>query len=44
MFVGNLTQREWDRAGHFCRECEEAYAAPMLMHRTTVRKEYRVHT
>jgi hypothetical protein len=44
MFVGNLTLREWDRTDHFCKECEEAYAAPVLMQRSTVRQEGRVNT
>jgi hypothetical protein len=41
MFVGNLTQREWDQVGHFCRECEEAYPAPVLMNRPGTGKEWR---
>lgn len=24
-FVGNLTPREWDHAGHLCKDCEESY-------------------
>jgi hypothetical protein len=34
MFVGNLSQRDWDRGGHFCRECEEVYARPLMLRRT----------
>jgi hypothetical protein len=42
MFVGNLTKKEWDRAGHFCKECEEAYAQPLLLNRASAKKEWEV--
>jgi hypothetical protein len=44
MFVGNLTKKDWDRAGHFCKECEEAYSAPLLMNGSAAGKEWTVHT
>ena len=42
MFVGNLTKRDWDRAGHFCKECDEAYTQPLLLNRASARKEWEV--
>jgi hypothetical protein len=44
MFVGNLSRKDWDRAGHFCRECEEAYPAPLLMNGPAPRKERSIHS
>jgi hypothetical protein len=30
-FVGNMTLREWDQAGHLCQECEESYGTPGMI-------------
>jgi hypothetical protein len=40
MFVGNLTKKDWDRAGHFCKECDEAYTQPLLLNRASAKKEW----
>jgi len=39
MFVGNLSRKDWDRGGHFCKECDEAYAAPLLVNGSVAGKE-----
>lgn len=44
MFVGNLSKRDWDRAGHFCKECEDAYAVPLLMDGSAAGKEWTLRT
>ena len=42
MFVGNLTQKDWDRLGHFCKECDEAYTQPLLLKRSAAKREWEV--
>lgn len=44
MFVGNMSKKDWDRVGHFCKECDEAYAQPLLMNRAATKKELGIHT
>jgi len=44
MFVGNMSKKDWDRVGHFCKECDEAYAQPLLMNRAATKKEWGIHT
>jgi hypothetical protein len=42
MFVGNMTKKDWDRLGHFCKECDEAYTEPLLVKRTSASREWGV--
>ncbi len=30
-FVGNLTVRQWDQAGHLCKDCDESYGSPGMI-------------
>jgi hypothetical protein len=44
MYVGNLTKKDWDRAGHFCKECDDAYSRPMMIDPAAIKKEWGIHT
>jgi hypothetical protein len=45
MYVGNLSKRDWDRAGHFCKECDDAYSMPMMINPAMIKKEWSIiHT
>lgn len=44
MYVGNLTKKDWDQAGHFCKECDDAYPGPMMINPAAIKKEWGVHT
>jgi hypothetical protein len=44
MYVGNLTKKDWDRAGHFCKECDDAYPGLMMINPAAIKKEWGVHT
>jgi hypothetical protein len=30
-FVGNMNVKEWDKAGHLCKDCDEAYGSPRMI-------------
>lgn len=44
MFMGNLSKRDWDRTGHFCKECDEAYSRPLLLKSVSTKKDCGIHT
>jgi hypothetical protein len=44
MFVGTLSKKDWDRAGHFCKECDEAYSQPLMLSGSSAKKEWAIYT
>ncbi len=44
MYVGNLSKRDWDRAGHFCKECDDAYSTPIMLNPAMIKKEWGIYT
>jgi len=31
LFVGSMSTREWDRASHLCKDCDETYGNPRMI-------------
>jgi hypothetical protein len=31
LFVGSMSLKEWDKASHLCRDCDETYGNPRMI-------------